>query len=110
MIRLRLGRRLVLRLVLLIGVPAVAVVGAIAIWQMGGRYITTENAYVKADIVQIAPEVSGRVVEVAVRDHAQVPAGAVLLRIDPEPFKLALDKAEAEIEAARTLVEVARAT
>ena len=110
MIRLRLGRRLVLRLVLLVGVPTIAVIGAIAIWQTGGRYITTENAYVKADIVQIAPVVSGRVVEVAVRDHAQVLTGAVLLRIDPEPFKLALDKAEAEIEAARTLVEVARAT
>lgn len=110
MIRLRLGRRFMLRLILLIGVPLVVVGAALMIWQMGGRYITTENAYVKADIVQISPEIAGRVVAVAVRDHELVKSGAVLLKIDPEPFQLALRKAEAELEAACTLVEIARAT
>lgn len=110
MIRLRMARRLVLRLVLLVGVPTIAVALALFIWQLGGRYVTTENAYVKANIVQIAPEISGRVAEVLVRDHEVVKPGAVLLRIDQEPFKLAMAKTEAELEAARTLVEVARAT
>lgn len=109
MMRLRLGRRFLIRLILLIGVPVIAVTAALAVWQMGGRYITTENAYVKADIVQISPEISGRVVQVAVRDHELVKPGAVLLRIDPEPFRLALAKADAELEAARTQVEIARA-
>ena len=99
-----------LRAVLLLVVPALAVLGALLVWQQGGRYITSENAYVRADIVQIAPEVTGRVVEVLVRDHARVEAGTVLLRIDPEPFRLAVEKAEAELDAARTLVEIARAT
>ena len=99
-----------LRTLLLLVVPVLAVLGGLLIWQQGGRYITSENAYVRADIVQIAPEVTGRVVEVLVRDHARVEAGTVLLRIDPEPFRLAVDKAEAELDAARTLVEVARAT
>eukprot|EP01031_Cornospumella_fuschlensis_P050171 gene50171-61398_t len=90
--------------------PVLAVLGGLVIWQQGGRYITSENAYVRADIVQIAPEVTGRVVEVLVRDHARVEVGTVLLRIDPEPFRLAVEKAEAELDAARTLVEVARAT
>lgn len=98
------------RAALLLVVPALAVLGGLLIWQRGGRYITSENAYVRADIVQIAPEVTGRVVEVLVRDHARVEAGTVLLRIDPEPFRLAVEKAEAELDAARTLVEVARAT
>jgi membrane fusion protein (multidrug efflux system) len=102
--------RALLRLGLLLGVPLLVAAGALLVWQAGGRYVTAENAYVKADIVQIAPEVSGRVAEVAVRDHARVEAGGVLLRIDPEPFRLALEKAEAELEAARTLVETARAT
>jgi membrane fusion protein (multidrug efflux system) len=109
MIRLRLARRLVLRLVLLVGVPVVAVIGALVVWQMGGRYVTSENAYVKADIVQIAPEVAGRVIEVPVRDHDQVVKGMVLLRIDPEPYELALAKTEAELESARVAVETARA-
>jgi len=103
------GRR-ILRLGLLVVLPLLAAGAGLFAWQRGGRFVTTENAYVKADIVQIAPEVAGRVLEVAVRDHAKVAAGDVLLRIDPEPFRLALAKSEAELEAARTLVETARAT
>lgn len=99
-----------LRSLLLLVVPGLAVLGGLFVWLQGGRYITSENAYVRADIVQIAPEVAGRVVEVLVRDHARVEAGAVLLRMDPEPFRLAVERAEAELDAARTLVEVARAT
>ncbi|MBS7789483.1 HlyD family secretion protein [Roseococcus sp. SDR] len=99
-----------LRSLLLLVLPALAVLAGAFIWRQGGRYVTTENAYVRADIVQIAPEVTGRVVEVLVRDHARVEAGMVLLRIDAEPFRLAVEKAEAELDAARTLVEVARAT
>jgi membrane fusion protein (multidrug efflux system) len=104
------ARRRLLRAVLLLGVPVLALAGAALIWERGGRYVTTENAYVKADIVQVAPEVAGRIIEVAVRDHSRVMAGDVLLRLDPEPFRLAVGKAEAELDAARTLVETARAT
>jgi membrane fusion protein (multidrug efflux system) len=107
---MRQARRTLLRLVLMVGVPLLAVAGALVLWQMGGRYVTAENAYVKADIVQVAPEVSGRVIEVAVRDHDRVAAGAVLLRIDPAPFLLALAQADAELDTARALVETTRAT
>ncbi|TXL74793.1 HlyD family secretion protein [Vineibacter terrae] len=104
------GRRLRLRPLLLIGVPLLVLAAAVGVWLSGGRYISTENAYVKADIVQIAPEVAGRVAEVRVRDHARVAMGDVLLTIDPEPFRLALERAEAELDAARTQVETLRAT
>ncbi|MFC7541100.1 MarR family transcriptional regulator [Siccirubricoccus deserti] len=104
------ARRVLLRLALLVGVPLVVVAGGLLVWLTGGRYITTDNAYVRADIVQIAPEISGRVAEVAIRDHAQVATGALLFRIDPEPYRLALAKAEAELDTARTAVETARAT
>lgn len=104
------ARRVLVRFALLIGVPGLAIAAGLGFWLAGGRYVTTENAYVKADIVQIAPEISGRVAEVAIRDHTQVKAGDLLLRIDPAPFRLALDKAEAELDAARTLVETSRAT
>jgi membrane fusion protein (multidrug efflux system) len=89
----------------LLGVPALVIVGALAFWLQGGRYTTTENAYVKADIAQIASEIAGRIVEVGVRDHATVQAGDVLLRLDPEPYRLALARAEAEVDSARSLVE-----
>ena len=98
------------RLVLLVGLPLAVLAGGAIVWQQGGRIVSTENAYVKADIAQIAPEVSGRVMQVGVRDHDHVQAGAVLLRIDPEPYRLALLKAEAELDLARTQVETARAS
>ena len=99
-----------LRLVLLVVVPVLATLGAAAWWLTGGRYVSTENAYVKAHIVQIAPEVSGQVRRVLVRDHQQVAVGDTLMTIEQRPFKLALDSAEAELDAARTQVETLRGT
>jgi membrane fusion protein (multidrug efflux system) len=94
-----------LRPLALIGVPVLVVAVALGFWLRGGRYATTENAFVKADITQIASEVPGRIVEVNVRDHAAVAAGDVLVRLDPAPYSLALAKAEAEIDSARAAVE-----
>jgi len=87
----------------------VAVLGAFGYWLYGGRYVSTENAYVKADIVQVTAEVAGKLIEVKVKDHSRVNAGDVLLKVDPEPFDLALAKAEAELDQTRTQVEVIRA-
>jgi membrane fusion protein (multidrug efflux system) len=98
-----------LRLILLVAVPLVAIAGAAYWWLSGGRYVSTDNAYVKAHIVQIAPEVSGQVRRVLVRDHQSVAAGETLMTIESRPFKLALDSAEAELDAARTQVETLRA-
>ena len=89
----------------LIGVPVLVVLGAVFFWLQGGRHMSTENAFVKADIAQIASEVAGRIVEVRVRDHAMVAAGEVLVRLDPEPYRLALAKADAEVDSARSTVE-----
>lgn len=103
------GQTLV-RLALLIVVPLVAIAAAGLWWLSGGRYVSTDNAYVKAHIVQIAPEVSGQVRRVLVQDHASVAAGQTLITIESRPFRLALDSAEAELDGARTLVETLRAT
>ena len=75
-------------------------------WLSGGRYVGTENAYVKAHIVQIAPEVAGPgAPRAGARPcHGRRPA-TTLLTIEPRPFRLALDSAEAELDTARTQVE-----
>jgi len=99
----------VIRVLLLVVIPVLAVLVGGALWLRGGGSVGTEDAYVKNDIAQIAPEIAGRVAEVRVRDHAQVGAGDVLVKLDAEPFRLALAKAEAELDAARTTVETARA-
>ena len=99
-----------MRPVLLVAVPVAIVVAALLFWLWGGRYVTTENAYVKADIAQVSAEVVGRVLEVHVRDHAEVKAGDLLVAIDPEPFRVALAKAEAELDATRGQVRTLIAT
>lgn len=91
-----------LRPLLLFAVPTLAVCGAMVWWLWGGRYVSTENAYVKADIVQVSAEVAGRLVDVVAKDHSQVKAGDVLFKIDPEPYEIALAKAEAELGSAKT--------
>ena len=98
------------RLVLMVLVPLLATAGAAFWWLSGGRYVSTDNAYVKAHIVQIAAEVSGQVRRVLTHDHASVAAGETLITIESRPFRLALDSAEAELDAARTQVETLRAT
>lgn len=97
------------RLVLLVGVPLLAGAAALALWLQGGRYQETENAYVKAHIIAVSADVSGRVVEVLVKDNQPVAAGALLFRIDPAPFELAVARAEAQMAVVRTEVEGLRA-
>jgi membrane fusion protein, multidrug efflux system len=99
-----------LRPLTLVGVPVLVLLGALIVWLQGGRHISTENAFVKADIAQIASEIPGRIVDVRVQDHAVVAAGDVLLRLDPAVYQFALAKAEAEIDSARATVEQLKAS
>jgi membrane fusion protein, multidrug efflux system len=101
--------RRALRPLLLGVVPTLA--GAVGLWwyATSGRYVSTENAYVKADIVAISPEIDGRVVAVEVAENQLVKRGDVLFRIDPEPFRIALDMAEAKVAAVRQDIEGLRA-
>jgi membrane fusion protein (multidrug efflux system) len=79
------------------------------IYFAGGRVVTTDNAYVKADKIAVSSVVSGRVVEVLVEADQPVARDQVLFRIDPEFFELALEKAEAELEHTKTRIEAMRA-
>ncbi len=98
-----------IRFLLLVCLPAAAIGAAAYIYLTGGRYVSTENAYVKADIVQVSTDLDGRVVDVLVRDHDRVQAGDVLFRIDPEPFKIAVVKAEADLAKVATAFMTMRA-
>ncbi|MGL6645388.1 HlyD family secretion protein [Aeromonas caviae] len=90
------------RLLLLVVVPALALLGIGAIYMLGGRYVETDNAYVKADKVPISTEVLGRVAKVYVNENEQVKAGQLMFELDPETFQVAVTKAEAELAKVRT--------
>jgi len=94
---------------LLVAVPTVVGLAGLAVYLHGGRYVSTDNAYVKADVVIVSPEVSGTVKDVLVLDNQSVAAGQPLFRIDPATFGVALDKAEAKLAQVRTDIAALRA-
>jgi len=73
-----------------------------------GRFATTDNAYVRADVITIASEVAGRVVEVAVRENQRVEEGDLLFRIDPEPYELAIKELHAMADAVAQYLDSSR--
>jgi len=95
------NRLKLVRVLLLLVVPLLALgVGAV-VYLKGGRSVDTENAYVKADKVPVSTEISGVVTEVLVQDNQRVEARQALFRIDTAPFQVAASKAEARLAQVR---------
>lgn len=80
----------------LILVLVAIVVMIYVIWRVDSAP-STNDAYVYADTVDVVPEVSGRIVDMAVQDNQLVKQGDVLMRIDPRPYEASLDKAKASL-------------
>jgi membrane fusion protein, multidrug efflux system len=86
-----------LRRPLLFALLPIALVVAGYFYVTGGTVMSTDNAYVQADMVGVSTDVSGIVREVDVRDNQKVAAGEVLFKLDDLPFRLALERAEAQL-------------
>lgn len=93
------------------GLALAAIAWGIDWWTHGRFMIETDNAYVRADVVTIAPRVAGTIVAVAVADNQRVKAGDILARIDDRDYRLkvgqaqgVLDEAEAGLAAARARI------
>ena len=96
------GLRRYRRTLLLVVLPLVALVGGLVFYLEGGRYVTTDDAYVGAQKVLITPDISGKIERVVVREGQQVNEGDVLFEIDPIPFRLAELQARATLDQAHT--------
>ncbi|MFK7966036.1 MAG: HlyD family secretion protein [Burkholderiaceae bacterium] len=103
----RLGRFFA-RFLLLGVLPIVAIAAGLYFYTTGGRYVSTENAYVRADIVAISSDVDGRVLAVNVTNNQRVEQGAELFRLDPEPFRLMVGEAQAQMQLARVSIDSMR--
>ena len=90
---------------LFVAVPLAAAAVGVYFYAESGRYVTTENAYIKSNIVAISSDVSGRVEWVGVEDNTLVHKGQILFRLDQQPFTIALSRTEAELDLVRTQVE-----
>src|SRR5258708_5268382 len=93
---------LALRKALGILVSLIALVGVLVTGVLATRRIDhrprTDDAYLQADLVHLAPDVSGRIVELDVRDNQAVHKGDVLFRIDPDPYRMRVDQARAAVQ------------
>ena len=90
------------RTFLLVVLPLLALVAGLVFYLNGGRYVTTDDAYVGAQKVLITPDVSGKIITVAVKEGQQVSTGDVMFQIDPVPFQLAVAQARAKLDDAKT--------
>jgi len=93
------------RLLLMVALPIVLVVAGLWYWVHSSRFQDTDNAYVVADQVSVAPQVAGRVLSVPVAQNQAVTEGQLLLSIDPQPFQIALDQANANLETVRNQIQ-----
>ena len=100
--RLMAGLRRYRRMLLLVVLPLVALIGGLVFYLNGGRYVTTDDAYVGAQKVLITPDISGKIEKVVVREGQRVNEGDALFEIDPVPFRLAEQQAKATLDQART--------
>jgi membrane fusion protein (multidrug efflux system) len=91
-----------LRLTLLVLVPAFVVAVGLLYYLLGGRYVSTDNAYVGAQKVLVTPEVSGKVVRIAVAEGQLLRPGDELFAIDEAPYRFAAQEAEARLQRVRT--------
>src|ERR1700726_2651500 len=90
------------RMLLLVVLPLAALIAGLIFYLNGGRYVSTDDAYVGAQKVLITPDISGKIEKVVVKEGQQVNEGDVLFEIDPVPFRLAAAQAKATLDQAHS--------
>jgi membrane fusion protein (multidrug efflux system) len=99
-----------LRWPIMIGTVVIALLIGLFVYLGGGRLESTDDASIQGARVSIAASVSGRVVEIEVRDNQLVHAGQLLFRLDGRPYRVALQQADAALASARLQVAGLKAT
>jgi multidrug efflux system membrane fusion protein len=87
-----------------------ATAGVVSFVQIRESDPESDDATIDADVVHIAPSVSGRIIDLPVKENQLVKEGDVLFVIDPEPYRLHLELAKAELQAAEATLDTQRRT
>ena len=103
------SRRAMIRFFLMFVVPAAALVIGGHYWVKSTRYVSTENAYVKAHHLAISADIDGRATRVLVRENDRVKKGALLFELDPEQHRIDLARSDAELNGIRNTLDALRA-
>lgn len=94
---------------LIAALPVALLIGGSYAWVTGGRYISTEDAYVQQNRVSVVPQVSGQIASMKVRENDTVKAGQVLFTLDDAIYRNAVDADRAKLESARLEVQKLKA-
>ena len=94
-----------LRWALMAGGVLVVLVGGLLYWLNTGQYVSTDDAYVEADLETLSTDVSGIVASIPVHEGQTVQKGQVLFRLDPQKFQIALQNAQANLEETKLSLE-----
>src|SRR3954468_15559715 len=98
------------RTILMLIVPALLIIAGGYYWLTSGGSVSTDDAQIRQDIVSVSPQVNGQVVQVFVRNGSRVKRGDILFRIDPQPYRVALEQAQAQLANARLQTQVLQTT
>jgi membrane fusion protein (multidrug efflux system) len=99
-----------LRRPLMFALPILLAAFGAAYYLVEEPYVSTDDAFVRAAKIPVNARVAGQAVEIAVRDNQHVRQGQVLFRIDPEPYQIAIDQADARLRSARIQINSLKAT
>jgi membrane fusion protein (multidrug efflux system) len=99
-----------LRRPLMLAVPIVLAAFGAAYYLVEEPFVSTNDAFVRAAKITVNARVAGQAVDIAVRDNQLVRQGQILFRIDPEPYQIAVDQAEARLVSARLQIDALKAT
>ena len=106
-LRARLARW---RTPLMLALPLLLMVGGTVQYVTQQRYVGTDDAFVRAAKGAINARVSGQVVAMMVKDNQRVRKGQLLFRVDPEPYRIAVEQADARLDTARLQIDALKAT
>jgi membrane fusion protein, multidrug efflux system len=93
-----------------IGIIAAGVAAAVYAGRRNSEYPYTDDATIDADVVHVAAAVGGRILELPVTENARVSKGDLLFRLDPVPYRLAVEQAQANLEIAIGALDTRRRT
>jgi len=82
---------------LMVGAGVLVVALALVYWFFNWGTVSTDDAYVNADVVQVAPQISGRIIQIYIKNNDEVKKGQPLFDVDAAPFEVAVDKAKAQL-------------
>ncbi|PMB54400.1 multidrug resistance protein A [Coxiella-like endosymbiont] len=97
----------IIKVVLPISLIAMLLISGYFYWRHEKRYPSTDDAYIQANIINIAPQISGTISKVYVHNHQHVQKNQFLFDIDPAPFTIELLKASAQLDETKQKIQAA---